>query len=280
MIFADFIKQYKPRFFCDESVAEFELLELLCHVMKMTRTELLLSVRDEIPADKIAELETLVERLILGEPLSYVLGETVFRGETFVVEPGVLAPRPETEELVGLVLDFVKEKKLETGSLIECGAGSGVIGLSLAKELSGFDVEAWDISEVSQRVVQKNKERLGVNNFSFRLGDFLKLSGASISSLKAPRILVSNPPYITRIDMSRLDLSVLNYEPEEALTDNGDGLAFYRFFSTLTSSFDALFFECGESQAQDIVQLFGTEMIASVVQDMFGKDRFVVVRNA
>lgn len=277
MTYAEFINQYKPRFSCDESVANFELIELFCKVTGRSRTEVLLSIGDVIAPEHLAYLYPLVERLIQGEPLGYVLGDVYFRGERYYVEPGVLVPRPETEELVGLVLDYVSDRKSLSGTLVECGAGSGVIGLSLAKSLPSFEIFSWDISEESQRVVQKNKSAFNIENYTFKLGDFLALSKDDFSGLNSPKVLVSNPPYITNDEMLRLDPSVLNYEPIEALTDGGDGLGFYRFFSTLTQCFDAMFFECGEHQARSIVDLFGADVSCSIVTDMFGKSRFVVI---
>lgn len=277
MILADFLSHYKSQFTCDPSVAEFELISLLCKVLNTSRTHLLLEVDQSISDSDIRTLKPLVERLIQGEPLAYVLEEAYFRGERYIVKPGVLAPRPETEELVGLVESYIHHKGYTTGAVVECGAGSGVIGLALAQLFSGFDVFAWDVSDSACAVSRANQALFNVENYTFIQGDFLELRESDLELYGSPKILVSNPPYVTKDEVSRLDPSVLDYEPSEALTDNGDGLSFYRYFSLLAPQFDALFFECGEAQAPAISTFFGPEYMTQIKQDMFGKNRFVVV---
>lgn len=277
MTFSDFIRRNKSELPCDEQVAEYEIISVLCHITGLSRTELLLSSENMIEESVLTEANTLLERLMKNEPLGYVLGEVPFCGELFSVEPGVLVPRPETEELVDLAMSRLSQMNVESGSVFECGAGSGVIGLSLAKRLHGFDVHAWDVSPVSQRVVEKNKHRLNVDNYTFYLDDFLAIPESRFLAISGPRILVSNPPYISKDEMLRLDPSVFKYEPPEALTDDGDGLAFYRHFASLSDVFDLMVFECGELQAASIVDIFCSDNQCDVVNDMFGKSRFVVV---
>lgn len=277
MTFAEFIRHYIDQLPSDRVVAEYELKSVLSHVVGVSRTELMLSLADTMSESVYNSAVLCVKRLMAHEPLGYVLGSVSFLNRDFLIEPGVLVPRPETEELVQLVLNRITSEKWAVGSIVECGVGSGVIGLSLASECSGFDVSGWDISEASRRVAESNKQRLGCDNVVFHLGSFLDLTPEVFSVMKSPRILVSNPPYVTNEEMLSLDPSVSKYEPKEALTDGGDGLAFYRYFVSLVPYFDVMYFECGESQAESIVGLFDSVAKAKAVDDMFGKKRFVVV---
>lgn len=273
-----FIRDSLKKFPYSPTIAKEELIFVICKVMEITKTELLLCMNDVLLPNHIQKIEPMVDRLAKGEPVAYVLGESYFFGHNFFISKGVLSPRPETEELTYKIIEKIKEKNLSNGTIFECGAGSGVMGLTLAMSLPSFHVKAWDISPISESVVKINKKRLNVCNFEFTLSDFLTLDARYFHSFPHPRILVSNPPYISQEEFQGLDQHVKNYEPEIALTDGSDGLMFYRFFLKILSNFDLVMCEFGYNQAKDLRTLFSASGYeCSIKMDLFGKERFLIL---
>lgn len=260
------------------TIAKEEVISVICKVMEITKIELLISMNNILLPKQIQKMDMMVNRLAEGEPLAYVLGESYFFGNNFFISKGVLSPRPETEELTYKIIEKIKHKNWSDGTIFECGTGSGVIGLTLAKSLPSFYVQAWDISPISESVVKINKKRLNVRNFEFTLSDFLTLNASYFRSFFHPRILVSNPPYISQEEFQELDQHVKNYEPAIALTDGSDGLKFYRFFLRILSNFDLVMCEFGYNQAKELSTLFSSSGYeCSIKMDLFGKERFLIL---
>ena len=186
----------------------------------------LLMGRDEgVPQD---ELEQLAVRLEHQEPIQYVLGQADFCGRTFKVSPAVLIPRPETEELCQWVVEEVREQGRTAGeglSVLDIGTGSGCIAVTLAAELPGARVTAWDISEEALLVARGNALRNGVS-VSFEHHDALH---ATTTAQPTTDLIVSNPPYICNRERSAMEANVLEHEPHTALfVPDDDPLLFYR----------------------------------------------------
>jgi release factor glutamine methyltransferase len=186
----------------------------------------LLMGRDEgVPQD---ELEQLAVRLERQEPIQYVLGQADFCGRTFKVSPAVLIPRPETEELCQWVVEEVREQWRAAGeglSVLDIGTGSGCIAVTLAAELAGARVTAWDISEEALQVARENALRNGVS-VSFEHHDALH---AATTAQPTTDIIVSNPPYICNRERTAMEANVLEHEPHTALfVPDDDPLLFYR----------------------------------------------------
>jgi len=186
----------------------------------------LLMGRDEgVPQD---ELEQLAVRLEHQEPIQYVLGQADFCGRTFKVSPAVLIPRPETEELCQWVVEEVREQWRAAGeglSVLDIGTGSGCIAVTLAAELAGARVTAWDISEEALQVARENALRNGVS-VSFEHHDALH---AATTAQPTTDIIVSNPPYICNRERTAMEANVLEHEPHTALfVPDDDPLLFYR----------------------------------------------------
>lgn len=186
----------------------------------------LLMGRDEgVPQD---ELEQLAVRLEHQEPIQYVLGQADFCGRTFKVSPAVLIPRPETEELCQWVVEEVREQGRAAGeglSVLDIGTGSGCIAVTLAAELPGARVRAWDISGEALLVARENARRNGVS-VSFEHHDALHAA-----TTEEPRtdLIVSNPPYICNRERTAMEANVLEHEPHTALfVPDDDPLLFYR----------------------------------------------------
>lgn len=239
--------------------------------------------RTDVYADKVKKFSSeeeqrwqhIAERLSAGEPLQYVLGEAEFCGRSFRVAPGVLIPRPETEELVALVEQSVSGRC----RILDAGTGSGCIAVSLALALPEAEVQAWDISPEALSVAQGNAERWGAA-VDFRLCDMLTATPDERFD-----VVVSNPPYVCereRLDMTR---QVLEHEPGLALfVPDDDPLRFYRALVGLSArclnSGGLLAVEINEAYGAETADLFSRSGLTEVQMlfDGLGKPRFVLGR--
>ncbi len=250
--------------------------QLLQKVCGISRTDILMYKNKDLLLEKREELEQMLHRLQLGEPIQYIFGETEFFGMTFKVAPGVLIPRPETEELVDLILH---ENQAPGLSLLDIGTGSGCIAISLAKRLPLAKAEAWDVSTNALSIAEENS-RINSSDVYFRLIDVLKETPNEHSSRFD--IIVSNPPYVCEEEAETMHCNVLQYEPHLALfVPNNDPLRFYRRIAELGISLlrneGKLYFEINErfgSQTAEMLENLGYSQI-EIVKDIFGKERIV-----
>jgi release factor glutamine methyltransferase len=220
-----------------------------------------------------AELTRLQARLLTGEPVQYVLGQADFCGRTFHVEPGVLIPRPETEELCRWAAECCRQQ--DSARLLDIGTGSGCIAITLAAELPQARVTAWDLSEKALQIAAGNAGR---NEVSVA---FERVDALNISSSERFDAIVSNPPYICRREAADMETNVLDFEPHEALfVADDDPTCFYRSISNYAQRAlgqgGMVFFEINphyhDLVARHLQGLgFGTESR----KDQFGKTRFV-----
>ena len=218
-----------------------------------------------------AELEKIMQRLEKAEPVQYVLGVADFCGRQFHVAPGVLIPRPETEELCHLIAE-------DGGAdILDIGTGSGCIAITLALDIADAKVTAWDISDEALVIAQQNSKTLGAD-VSFEKRDALNISQAS----KIWDVIVSNPPYICRKEAGEMEENVLKYEPDTALfVPDDDPLLFYRHIMNYAISAlrkeGRLYFEINPIYADSIVEQLLQLGFADVqkIDDQFGKTRFV-----
>lgn len=226
----------------------FETRILLAHALKLTRVQLITQSERELSAEDAQRLQTLFERRARGEPVAYLLGEREFYGLDLRVTPDVLIPRPETELLVELAL----ERAPEGGRVLDMGTGSGAIAIALAHSRPDLSVSALDASQAALEVARDNAGRHGVG-ISFHLSDWYGALGSQCFDL-----IVSNPPYIAAGD-SHLVQGDLRFEPVDALTDHGDGLAAIRAIVAGAPAYLAaggwLLLEHGYDQAAAVRQL-------------------------
>ena len=239
----------------------------------------------ELSANDQTELEKIMLRLEKGEPVQYIIGAADFCGRQFHVEPGVLIPRPETEELCRMVIEereISQKGQSPLCEILDIGTGSGCIAITLALELPDAKVTAWDISDDALRIASANAKALGAS-VTFQHHDALDSSLFTLhSSLPKWDFIVSNPPYICRKEADGMDKNVLGYEPHEALfVPDDDPLLFYRAiarYATLALKPNGnLFFEINPLYADDLTRLLG-EMLcynAEILNDQFGKPRFL-----
>lgn len=225
-----------------------------------------------------AELLQLQRRLLTGEPVQYVLGLAEFCGRQFHVEPGVLIPRPETEELCRWVIE-VAERGKDRCTILDIGTGSGCIATTLALDLLAqpASVVAWDLSDTALLVARKNAERLGAN-VSFVKQDAL----CPPDDQACWDIIVSNPPYVCEHEKARMERNVLDYEPAEALfVPDDDPLLFYRnighYAARALKHGGSLLFEVNALHGNDTARLMAAMGFGHVETrtDLFGKERFV-----
>ena len=223
-----------------------------------------------------SKLKSVLEDMLTEKPLQYILGEVPFRKLNLKVNPSVLIPRPETEELVGWILeDYAKlNQKID---LIDLGTGSGCIALSLKKEQPYFNVHALDIDQPILDVVEQNKEKnkLEINCIKGDINDLLRLK------LKV-EVIVSNPPYITPKEKEKIKNNVLNFEPHQALFVPQDNpLMYYQkileFAGENLKSKGRVYFEINplfEIEMEALIFSFDSYTITKRL-DIFGKIRML-----
>lgn len=235
----------------------------------------------ECPHDIAERFEEILKRLEKDEPLAYVMGEQYFYGYPFEVNPSVLIPRYETEELVLRVLMEMDEHFTEGElTILDIGTGSGAIACTLKAEAPQHRVFASDISEVAVAQAQRNAQKLGVD-VTFMLGD---MAQPFVDAKIKADILVCNPPYIPQDEV--IQNSVKAYEPHVALFGGEDGLYFYRKVlkdaPLILNAKNFLAFEMGWDQKEKLSALVKETFPSADIEcfkDLQGKDRILVVRN-
>jgi len=213
-------------------------------------------------------------------PLQYVLGETIFYGLRFKVDANVLIPRPETEELVDLILKDCEKLNETTLDILDIGTGSGCIPVTLKNKLPEANVSAVDISESALSIAQQN----AINNKTtvlFNQVDILNTEAGYI--LDTYDIIVSNPPYIAKAEANQMHERVKNNEPSIALfVDNNDATFFYKRIIELCKEHlnpgGCLYFELNPLFANDVlVMAEKINLFKEIVlqKDMSGNIRFL-----
>ncbi len=190
----------------------------------LTLTDILCGKVNDLSAEDGRSLEKIMQRLRQAEPVQYVLGEAEFAGRRFKVAPGVLIPRPETEELCAWIVSEHTSADGEPTTILDIGTGSGCLAVTLSLDIPDAAVSAWDISQDALRIASENAKAWKAP-VSFALQDAL---AAPIDSMKWD-IIVSNPPYICPSEAAEMAQNVLKYEPSTALfVPQSDPLLFYK----------------------------------------------------
>ena len=228
------------------------------------------------PSDK-QKYDILKARLQKGEPVQYVTGKAPFCGRFFHVEPGVLIPRPETEELVDVVISTMSVGSRPL-NILDIGTGSGCIAISLALQ-EDTNVTAWDISEKALSIARKNAEILKAT-VSFECQDILKVLYPQDSFWD---IIISNPPYICKKEAALMETNVLDHEPHEALfVPDEEPLLFYEAIGKYAieglKTNGLLAFEINPLYANQLYDTLSHQGFhdISIVNDSFGKQRFTL----
>ena len=247
--------------------AENKALNAVCCIAGIKLGEYQLHKDDFVNMKRLADF---LWRLKTGEPLQYVMGKWDFYESEFFVGEGVLIPRPETEELTELVIDYAKS--LEKPVIFDLCSGSGCIGISVAKKLSNAFVYCIEKSKDAYKYLKRNAK--GVANVECILGDI-----NNEFDLPSADIIVSNPPYIKSEDMKTLQKEVKK-EPSMALDGGEDGLDFYRIINDKWKKYlkddGRLFLEIGEDEGESIKDALSAFSNITVKKDLSGNDRMVV----
>ena len=251
---------------------------ILQKVLGFDRTQLLLSKDNLADAKAVAETQRILEQRKKNIPLQYILGEWDFYGQTFKVGEGVLIPRPETEELCTAVIERLK--KMQAPTVFDLCAGSGCIGITLKKQVAQANVYLVEYFDEALGFLNENRMALSVaRSVPAIKGDVLE-GYEKFGFLPRPDVIVSNPPYIKKSELSSLQ-SEVRCEPSTALDGGEDGLVFYRAFAEKWLPFinekGFIAVECGETQAEKIASLFSKHSSEiTVLKDFNGIDRFVI----
>lgn len=233
--------------------------------------------KEELSPEQQSRLEQSLRRLLTHEPVQYVLNEAWFCGFRFYVDPSVLIPRPETEELVEWIITGCKFP-IDQLKILDIGSGSGCIPVALKRRLGKAEVWSCDRSAEALAVAQRNARDLGAA-VTFRELDFL--AAEQWESLPSFDLIVSNPPYVPERDKQEMQPNVLNYEPATALfVPDQDPLVFYRaiadFGNTHLNPGGAIYAEIHEALGAETAALFREYgYTAEIKKDMQGKDRMV-----
>ena len=220
-----------------------------------------------------------LERRAKREPIQYIINNAWFYGREFYVNENVFIPRPESERLIEVAINHLRD--FDSPKILEIGTGSGCLSISLAIELPNSDVKSIDISNKAINVAKINSEKFHVDNISFKKLDFLKSGMKTFHNFD---LLISNPPYIPKKDMESLMPEVRNFEPYNSLTDNNDGLEFYRKFSSdlpyILNSNGIGIFEVGLSpHPKDAKRIFNKiGRSTKLLKDYNGDDRLLIVK--
>ncbi len=276
---------------------------LLEEVCGLTYTQIVMQADDPLPDDQRKKLADMATLLAQGIPVQQVLGYTWFCGRKFGVSSDVLIPRPETEELVNMIVEnFVQKsvdnpeitdsRSVETSSdnavynLVDIGTGSGCIALSLAQDIKGAFVTAVDLSTGALTIAESNAKSLGINNVKFVQTDILKEETEDFSTELSTGLydaIVSNPPYICQSEAQEMESHVLDHEPHLALfVPDQDPLLFYRAIAKFAlrhlKQNGGLYFEINAAYGSETSQLLRELGYHNVTlhQDFTGRDRFVL----
>ncbi len=254
---------------------EAESLSFVYRSLKnLSFTDFIFTLQQEVTEEEKEFVEEIYKKLAAHIPAQYIIGHAEFSGMQLKVDERVLIPRPETEELVDLILTENPEKNLK---VLDIGTGSGAIALALAKNRPDWSVTAADIS---QEALDLSLENANSQNLNL---SFIKSDCFSEISAKYD-IIVSNPPYISRSDEVEVGLNVLHSEPHLALFADEDGLAIYRRIAEDSKDYlndgGKIYLEIGYKQGQSVPALFMEnfpEKRVRTLKDQFGQDRMVVI---
>jgi release factor glutamine methyltransferase len=231
---------------------------LFGHALKMKRTELYINFEKPLSDPELEACREVVRRRAAGEPVAYICGSRDFYKSTFFVGPGVLIPRPDTEVLVEVAVEWIKKNHPDGHvEILDLGAGTGCISLSLAKEFPNSQVSAVEKSENAAEYFEKNKLGLQADNATLIRDDVATHDFAG----KKFDVVVSNPPYISESDIN-VDLNVKKYEPFDALFSSDNGLSDIKTWAAIAAkllkSGGLCVFEIGATQGSEVERIFNS----------------------
>lgn len=254
------------------------MIRVICEdVFNYDQVDVALRQDHELPDFAPERIAEIIARLKRHEPLQYVVGCARFHGHRFKVTPAVLIPRPETEQLVDLIIDENPDADLK---VLDMGTGSGCIAIALARALKFAQVDALDVSRDALAVARENAALLKTPGVRFFESDMLASQPSACYD-----IIVSNPPYICWSERESMDRNVKDFEPGQALfVPDSDPLLYYKAIAHYASQS----LEHGGKLYLEINQRFGNEVKhllescglddVRIIEDSFGHVRFAAAR--
>lgn len=287
---------------CDAQEARSIVRQMLYDCFGMSFTDICCGALNNLDAQQLCRLNALMERLERNEPVQYITGKADFCCHTFHVEPGVLIPRPETEELCDWIIEYANATQSVIGetsdasntsientlnapqsvtgktlNVLDIGTGSGCIAITLALGIGNSKVSAWDISDKALNIARCNAKELGAN-IDLRQQDALSAPDDN----KLWDVIVSNPPYICLNEAKDMEANVLDHEPHLALfVPDNDPLLFYRkiaeYATHALKEGGSLFFEINSLYANDTIEMLNALgfNLCEIKLDAFGKQRMI-----
>ena len=248
---------------------------LMSHVLKKDRKFIFLNLKKELNNIQYQKFKKLISFRLRNKPIAHIIGKKSFWKYEFKVNNKVLIPRPDTELIIEQVLEIYKHKNRL--NLLEIGVGSGCIILSILKEKKNFLGKGLDISKDCIKLCKVNADKLKVNHR-------LKLYKSDIDNFNLGKydLIISNPPYIKKLDLNYLDKDVIKYEPKLALDGGSDGLSEIRKFikksSELIKKRGKLFLEIAHGQKNEVKKILIENgfSINKTVKDLAAKDRCII----
>jgi release factor glutamine methyltransferase len=250
---------------------------LLAEILKCKRLDLYLAFDKPLAENEVQVYREAIRKRGLRIPLQYIVGNVDFYGLKLIVNENVLIPRPETELLVEKIIsDSDKSANL---NILDIGVGSGNISLSILKNLPNSNVVAIDISEGALDIAHQNSE---INSLQERV-DFIlfDIMNDDLNSLGKFDLIVSNPPYVSDNDYESLEPELKNFEPKIALTDNLNGISFYKHIleksDQLLNKPGKIYFELGIDQSVKVQEYFKLNNFTNIkiTKDYSGIDRII-----
>ena len=230
----------------------FEAKQIIKHITGLSATQILTQYNNKLSLFQENNLTALLRQREIRYPLQYIFGEWDFYGRPFYVGPGVLVPRADTETLIEAALEFLKEK--QNPEILDLCAGSGCIGITLAKEMESSNVLMVEKFDEAIRYAKRNIDRNSVSNAEIQKGDIFE----SAFSDRKFDIIVSNPPYIPQNEMEEISPET-KFEPETALLAKENGMQFYKAiinnYKDSLKEGGAIAFEVGINQSERVAKL-------------------------
>lgn len=266
------LQELKQHYGSTEGYALYRMILEEC--FGLTHTDILLGKDNQISIENQARLNEITERLLKSEPIQYILGYTYFFGHKFMVRPGALIPRPETELLVQTSIELSTEMNLQTNpQILDIGTGSGCIAISMA--LAGYKATAMDISEDALSIAIENANTLGAE-VEFIHENILHPSFCN----RQWDMIISNPPYVCLSEANEMERNVLDYEPHNALfVPDTDPLIFYRAIASYATSHLSpngwICLEINQAFPEEMATLLTSFGFSdpTIISDQYGKKR-------
>ena len=263
--------------FYDQNEVQSMLFIVLERFFNLSKNEIILNPTKLFTESELLLVMNTVKELKTQKPLAYILGEWTFFDLTLKVDENVLIPRPETEELVQLIIN----ENTSAATILDIGTGSGCIALALKNNLPNAKVLAWDISEKALEIAKTN----AIDNNLIVDFEYIDILNVDFTLSEKLDIIVSNPPYITKNEIQKMEKNVLNFEPHLALFVNDKNpLLFYDKIAdfamkNLTIN-GKIYFEINEIYGNEVKYLLQSKgfVKAEIIQDINKKNRLIKAR--